>query len=177
MDEQLAELKELAGAKVGAVFRLLPVSVAAGDAASKDSLVRGFERMFHCDEAKQERDVVFCWMLAQPYSDGALTSRIVNIEETSLTISERWMNEIHWLAKDVGQPGAEDLRALASNRSWSFYSKAINLHGPLSVWWASTASLNAASGLARANAREWEKELIARFRELHDCWPLKNFKA
>src|SRR5205085_1478052 len=98
---------------------------------------------------------------------------------TDQTMAARWAKRyLINLTSDyddrTSKGGSNTLRSHAdTNRNFTFYRSLIGGHGPLSIWWASSAMLNQVSGAAH-KPRAWEGHLLALYRGKHGCLPLKN---
>jgi len=112
--------------------------------------------------------------------------RGVCIEISKGTLAGRWPKRFfHNITRDYTHKGEAStgagLQELADrDKNFSFYSRLIQEHGPLRVWYATLDELNAAAKKAnlseRTTVREWERHLIKSYRGIHGCQrrPLKN---
>ncbi|MDE2616260.1 MAG: hypothetical protein KGL73_04460 [Burkholderiales bacterium] len=170
-------------AEVAGCFASLPHEVNSSDAESAETLRAAFTRLFRCDQAKAERDVVFIWAVDQPYlhcPNGALPTQFVYVEKTVGTIYTRWRKEyLRRITTDYADGDltgdATDLRTYAdANHNWTFYSNLIRRYGPLRIWWASCTRLNTASGWALRDSKVWEDHILGLYMARHARRPLKN---
>lgn len=173
-------------ANLAKCFVQLPLILERTDAQSPKSLYEAFHRLFRCKEAKTTRDVVFVWTVDKPYMHDQckkLPSQFVYIEKTKGTMSGRWSNEnLRRVTTDFESEPINDapssLRAYAdANMNLTFYSRLIHEHGPLRIWWSSSAILNETAGSSLHNSEAWEGHLLALYIEKHGCRPLKNRKG
>lgn len=166
----------------GQPFRALPEKLHAEHVRENVRMAEELRRVFHCPAASVGKEMVLVWALDRPYthSDGhGQPSTIVYIEKAVGSARRRWpMQHLRTLAQDfTSRPilDADDLRHLArQNRNYSFYSKIVESFGPLSVWQASTADLNAASCMSLTSSRAWEHRILLKYIKRHGCLPLKN---
>lgn len=167
-------------------FNPLPKIIEPADALNQETLYKAFHRVFRCNEAKAERDVVFVWAVDKPYMHAqgkTFPSQFVYIEKTKGTMCSRWTNEnLRRVTTDYDEGAIEgdptSLRSCAdANMNLTFYSRLIREHGSLSIWWASSAILNKSAGLSSHNSEAWEGHLLALYMHKHGCRPLKNRKG
>lgn len=167
-------------------FRLLGDFIAPEETGDRDTLVKAFQRVFHSMEARTANNIVFFWAVDNPYlhdSGNRLSSTISYIEMTKGSLAKRWPTRYLLKIthdKHMSEPVANmSLQELANkDKNLTFYSRLIREHGPLRVWYASLAELNAAgidpANSTRTTVREWERSLIKAYRRVHGCRPLKN---
>lgn len=168
-------------------FRELGDHIAQSEAENREMLRTAFCRVFHAPDARQARNIVFIWAVDRPFQHERghqLVSTISYIEMTKGSLAGRWPKQYFRRItrnKALGEtPNAPDsLQQLADrDQNWSFYSRLIQDHGPLRVWYASLDDLNAAAVDPESNrlhtVRDWERRLIKSYRRLHGCRPLKN---
>lgn len=180
-DPVFGEVLQSVGLK-NSPFRPLPQRLEGSDVVTKERMLAGLVRVFHCSDAKVGRNLVVVWALERPYShsDGRRDpSTVIYIEKASGSIRKRWSERsLANLAEDQTElplTNPSDLRHLATqNRNFTFYAKVTSMYGPFTVWRASAEELNAASGLAVLTAREWEQRLLREYWQRHQCFPLKN---
>ncbi len=167
-------------------FIPLPEVIGPTDALSPKSLYEAFYNVFRCKEAKTIRDIVFVWTVDRPYIHDQcerLPSQFIYIEKTKGTMSGRWSNEnLRSVTTDFSGESTGDtpsvLRGFAdANLNLTFYSRLILDHGPLSIWWSSSAMLNEVAGTSTHNAEAWEGHLLALYVAKHGCRPIKNRKG
>lgn len=169
----------------GYSFQCLPDQIKPADAASRESLRAGFERVLRCKDAKNARRVVFFWALDQPYTHrNGLLSTVVYIEQTKGSIFGRWPpGHIDKLARGAEakvSPEITDWRRLArqcGSENGRFYRPIIESYGPLRVWWADVHSLNKSSNRTLSSPQEWECLLLTSYRKRYGCLPLKNARC
>lgn len=165
-------------------FVSLPESVSSSEQMTQEALYEAFRRMFRCKEARGPRGIVFVWAVDNPYRHDASNkppSCITYIEETAQTISARWSkSHLINLTNDHDDGAVEGdlnyLRPYADvNRNFIFYTRLIQEHGPLRIWWASSSTLSETSGKC-LDARGWEAHLLDLYAKRFQCLPLKNRK-
>jgi hypothetical protein len=167
---------------LAASFEELPAAVLRSDASSTESLLEAFKKVFHSPPAKANRDVVFVWAVDNPYThdiESRSQSKLVYIEKTKWNIATRWRTSgLRLLTADHEDGEVRDTSSLRSyadvNRNWSFYSRLIQKHGPMRIWWATCQNLNELSGWMVKDSEGWEQHLLALYQAKHGCRPLKN---
>ncbi|MEJ8837777.1 hypothetical protein [Ramlibacter sp. AN1133] len=161
-------------------FRPLAGEIAPVHCSDPASLQEALRSVLLHKPDEDPAGVVFVWTVQHPYPVSASAkSRISYIEKTDKTISQRWRPYIALLASDGGSdplpPGELDLvRWARESSNWSYYSQLIVRHGPMQVWWASAAKLNAAAGGVQYKPVQWEGHLLRCFHRRHGCLPAKN---
>lgn len=166
----------------GQPFRAISEILLPEHVDDRTTMLRELQRVFHCAEAREGKEMVLIWAVEQPYthSDGhGYSSTIVYIEKTAHSAFRRWpMRHLKNLSTDftsrpLSKP--DDLRHLATqNRNYSFYSKIVRGFGPLTVWQASATDLNCVSSKSQPSSRAWENLLLRKYFARYGCLPLKN---
>ena len=168
-------------------FQQLAGCITSGQATSCDSLYGAFIALFHGAGARVPSNIVFIWAMDHPYrhdSGNKLESTVVYIEMSKGTISGRWpkgyFKNLTRDCSNVALTGIDAGLQELADKNFSFYSRLIQLHGPLRVWYATLENLNSdalKSGKPTyETVREWERVFIKSYRSVHGAKrrPLKN---
>jgi hypothetical protein len=168
-------------------FQLLPGQIDPHQANTPESLFQVFINVFHGDEAKSAKNVLFIWTVTRPFehTNGyGHPSTVSYIEISTGSLAGRWpkgffRNITHDESKKGEVSADGGLQELADkDKNFSFYSRLIQDYGPLRVWYATLDDLNAAALEAgqdrRETIRDWERHIISSYRAIHGVRPLKN---
>jgi hypothetical protein len=171
-------------------FQCLPEQVERDDTCNKSSLQNGFKRLLWCSEADQVSDVVFIWVLNQPYKhqDGTQEpSTVVRIEKTEGSIKKRWpakhinslLTDHTGICSEAILDNSDALRTLAYNEcNLTFFREVISKYGPLRILWSDVEHLNKASVKhSFETSQGWESFICKKYRDRYKCLPLKDKKC